>query len=147
MADNSTRRSERHQRHMPVRYFIMCSTGGKTRRTYFTLDGPGIKFRWSTDVPCPSGPAPGFIQPPVQLVQGLFSVGKAARAWRWPPNTHVAVRLKNTPIPLLPVWVFTACSTVNFTFYLLRTSQTQSNAAHPTSHQCEPGALSPGTRS
>ena len=24
---------------------IMCSTGGKTRRTYFTLDGPGIESR------------------------------------------------------------------------------------------------------
>jgi len=52
---------------------IMCSTGGKTRRTYFTLDGPGIESRWSRYLPCPSRPTPGPTQPLVHL--GSLSSG------------------------------------------------------------------------
>ena len=117
----------------------MCSTGGKTRRTYFTLDGgrsnPGEVDIFRT--------RPDRLRGPPSL-QSLFPGGKAVRAWRWPPTPHVAVRLKSRHIPLLPVWVFTACSRVNFTFYLLRTSHTHSAAAQPTSHQCAPGTLAQG---
>jgi len=45
------------------------------------------------DFPHPSRPALGSTQLPVHWVPGL-SRGKAAGAWRWPPISHIAPRLK-----------------------------------------------------
>ena len=42
----------------------------------------GIESRCGRDFPCPSRPALGLTQPPIQLVQGLFHGGKAAETWR-----------------------------------------------------------------
>jgi hypothetical protein len=79
---------------------------------------------WSGDripVKCPYRPTPELTQPLVQLAQGLFAGSKAASAWHWPPTPHEAVRSKRRPTLLLPTWVFTGCSGVNFTFYVLHT--------------------------
>jgi hypothetical protein len=47
-------------------------------------------------------------------VPGLFLVGKATWAWRWPP-TPAEVK-----VPLLSLWAFMACSRVKFSFLPLR---------------------------
>ena len=60
---------------------------------------------------------PAAYQLPVRLVLGLFREGKATGAWCWPP-TPIWRRgwRKSRAIPLFPVWVFMACSTVTFTY-------------------------------
>jgi hypothetical protein len=49
--------------------------------TPYGLDGPGIESPWGRDLPHPSTPAPGPIQPPAQRVLGPFPGYKAAGAW------------------------------------------------------------------
>jgi hypothetical protein len=49
--------------------------------TRYGLDGKAIEFRWVRDFPRPSTPAVGFIQRPIQLVQGLFPGVKEAGTW------------------------------------------------------------------
>jgi len=53
--------------------------------TVFGLDRPGIESRCGWDFPHTSKPALRPTELNVQWVPGLFSGGKAARAWRWPP--------------------------------------------------------------
>jgi hypothetical protein len=80
------------------------------------LDGPGIECRWEWDLPQPSRPALGPIQPPVKWVPGLFhKVKRPGRGVDHPPQSS-AVWRKSKAIPLLPLWAFIACSRVNFTF-------------------------------
>jgi len=50
--------------------------------TRYGLDGPEIESRWRHDFPCPTRPALGPTQPPIQRVPGLSGGGKAAGAWR-----------------------------------------------------------------
>jgi hypothetical protein len=46
----------------------------------------------------------------------VFPGGKAAGAWRWPPTpSRAVVKEKSNAIPLFPLWVFMACSSLNFT--------------------------------
>jgi hypothetical protein len=52
----------------------------------YGLDGPRIESRLRRDIPRPSRPALGPIQPPVRWVTGLFPAGIAAGAWGWPPT-------------------------------------------------------------
>ena len=54
--------------------------------TRYGLDGPGIELRWARDFLHLSRVALGPTQPPIQWLLGLFSEGKAARAWSWPPT-------------------------------------------------------------
>ena len=58
--------------------------------TRYGLDGPGIETRWERDFPHPSRPALGLTQTPMQWVPRLCPGGKAAGAWRWPPNSYSA---------------------------------------------------------
>ena len=65
--------------------------------------------------------------PPSLLYNGyrVFPGDKAAGAWRWPP-THILRRgwRKSRAIHLLSLWVFVACSRVNFIlFYFTITFQ------------------------
>ena len=114
------------KRHKEVRYVSCVALGGEqgVRTSHWMVQGSNHGeveiFRASPDRP--RGP------PSLLCTWGPFPGGKAVGALRWPPTLHAAVRLKSRPIPPLPVWVFTACSRVYFTFYLLRTSHTQSTA-------------------
>ena len=59
--------------------------------------------------------------PPTHLYNGywVFPGSKAAEAWRWPPTSHLAPKLrKSKAIRLLPFWSFLACSRVNCYLYL-----------------------------
>jgi hypothetical protein len=55
----------------------------------FGLDGPGIEFRWRRGFP--HRPDRSW-DPPSPLYNGyrVFSGGKAARAWHWPPTPSSA---------------------------------------------------------
>jgi len=75
----------------------------------------GIESRWERDFRHPSRLALWPIQHPIQWVVGPSPGGKVARAWHWSPTPHLAQRLNSRAIPLLPHWVFVACSRVNFT--------------------------------
>jgi hypothetical protein len=57
--------------------------------TRYGLDGPGIESRWRRDFPHPSRPALGPTQPPIQWVL-VFSGGRPAGTWRWPPTPSSA---------------------------------------------------------
>jgi hypothetical protein len=46
----------------------------------YSLEGPGIDFRWEQDFPQPSRPALWSTQPPIQWVPSLFPGGKEAGA-------------------------------------------------------------------
>jgi hypothetical protein len=46
----------------------------------YSLEGPGIDFRWERDFPQPSKPVLWPTQSPIQWVPSLFSGGKAAGA-------------------------------------------------------------------
>ena len=50
--------------------------------TLYGLDGPGIESGWGRDSIHPSRPTLWPTQPPLKLVPGIFSRGKAAGAWR-----------------------------------------------------------------
>jgi hypothetical protein len=88
--------------------------------TRYGLDGPGIESRWGRDFPHPPRPAPGPTQPPKRWVPGV-SRGKAARRVALFTHTHLAPRLrKEYSYNASPLWGFVSCSTVDFTFYILR---------------------------
>jgi hypothetical protein len=83
----------------------------------YGLDGSGIESRWGRDFPHPSRPSLGPTQPPMQWVLGLFPGNKVTGTWRWPSTPSTAeVKERVELSPLLPLWVFVACSRVNFKF-------------------------------
>ena len=62
---------------------------------------------------------------PTSLANGyrVFSGGKAAVVWLWPPNPFYRRSWrKSRAIHLLPIWAFVACSRVTFTFTFAFTS-------------------------
>jgi hypothetical protein len=68
--------------------FLSCVWGPGSSvgiATGYELDGHGIESQWRPDFPHPSRPALGPNPPPIQWVPG-----KAAGAWRWPPNPSSA---------------------------------------------------------
>jgi hypothetical protein len=83
--------------------------------TRFSLDDPGIESRWGeifrTRSEWPWGP-PSLLYIGYQVFPGVKAVG----AWRWPP-TPIYRRSwrKSRAIHLLCLWIFVACSRVNFT--------------------------------
>jgi hypothetical protein len=85
--------------------------------THYGLDGLGMESRWGRDFLHPSRPPWG---PPSLLCNGywVFSGDKrSGRGVDHPP--HLAPKLKKEYIlPLIPLWVFVACSNVTFTFIL-----------------------------
>jgi hypothetical protein len=55
----------------------------------------------------PKRPASGPTHFPVQWILGLFLQDKAAGAWRWPRNPHLASRLrKSRAVTIFPLWAF-----------------------------------------
>jgi len=55
--------------------------------TFYGVDGPEIESPRGWDVPRQSRMTLGTTRPPIQLVTGLLTGGKAAEAWRWPVTT------------------------------------------------------------
>jgi hypothetical protein len=101
--------------------------------TGYGLDGPGIESWWGRDFPHPSRPALG---PPSLLCNGqqVFTGGKAAGAWRWPPTPssaevkeRVELYLYSTsgpswpvigrtlPLPLPPIFMIQCNSILSYT--------------------------------
>ena len=66
--------------------FSICRGITVAIATRYGLEGPGIESRWGRDFPYPSRPVLGLTLPLIQWVPGLFVMGKAAGAWRWPPT-------------------------------------------------------------
>ena len=86
----------------------------------YGLDGPGINSRLGGGIfSAPVQTGPGAHPTSYTIGTGSFLVGKAAEAWRWPPNPiHRQGQKKSRVIHLLPLWAFVACSRVTFTFTL-----------------------------
>jgi len=82
--------------------------------TCYGLDGPGIEYWLGREFPYPSRPALGSTQSPIQWVPGL-SRGQSSRGVTLTTHPHLALRLKSTAVPILPLWGFVACYGVNFT--------------------------------
>jgi hypothetical protein len=72
--------------------------------TRLGLDDLGIESKWGVRYSAP-----------VQWVPGI-SRGGAAVAWRLSPTPSMAKVKERIVIPLLPIWVFVACSRVTVTF-------------------------------
>jgi hypothetical protein len=85
------------------------------------VEGTRIEFRWGKEFPRLSRLALGPIQPPVRWVRGLFPGGGAVGVWRQPPlpqsSAEVKERVKSYLSP--PLWTFSACYRVKFTFAVL----------------------------
>ena len=101
---------------------LFCSTWIRTNRrsrggsvgiaTRYGLDGMGIESRWWRIFLHLSRPALGPTQPRIEWVPGLTR-GKEGRSVALATHSHLAAEVKER---VLPLWVFVACSRVNFTF-------------------------------
>ena len=78
--------------------------------------GPGIEARFWRDFLHPSRQTLRPTEPPIQWVLSFFPGAKTAGTWSLKP-TLIKCRVwrKSGVMPLLPLWVFMACSEVNFT--------------------------------
>ena len=81
--------------------------------THYGMDGPGIESRWGRDFPYPSRITWANTSH-LYTGSGFFpGVKRSGRGVDYPP--YLAPRLgKTAAITLLPIWVFVACSRLNF---------------------------------
>jgi hypothetical protein len=78
-------------------------------RTVKSAEQMQVGARFST--PVQTGPG---THPASNTMPGLFTGGKAAEAWRWPPTpSSFEVKERIELCFYSPFWVFTACSRVN----------------------------------
>jgi hypothetical protein len=80
--------------------------------TRYGLDGPGIDSRWGRYFQHPSR----LTQPSVQWVPGLLQGLEQPGVTLTSHPFVLSSERKSRTISLFPVWVFIACSMVNFTF-------------------------------
>ena len=84
-----------------IRYIATC----------YGLDGSGIESYWGWNFFCLSS------QPSVQWEPGVFP-GKSGGGTALITHPHLAQNLKNRAVPLLPLFVFMACSMVEYRIIL-----------------------------
>jgi hypothetical protein len=84
--------------------------------TRYKLDGPAIESWWRMRFSVPVLTRPGAH--PASYTMGTESfpwVRRPGHGVDHPRTSRAEVKNKSRPLPLLPIWAFVACSTLNFT--------------------------------